>query len=376
MDGFRLVNRPTQADEDGLSTFTNCPVCTRRTNAGGSLKIMDLATRGEQPFANLIREQFVNQVATKPLDERHPNEGRKALLFSDGQQKAARLARDLPREVERDSLREALIAALKELADIGKDSVPDENLYAAFVLVCARHHLHFFDGQDQKALLEDCHRLQKDYDLDLDLALQDGWKATPPTCFRQALLRQISDPYYSLIAACAVVVQPRRSKLKLLERRLTAVPAETLGEIAEAWIHEMLYHDAFDPSLSLTARYQEFPYFEPIRVENGVKTFFAEVAKRAQLEADTVKHLRNELFDLFTRAAVSTDDSGRLLTGDALTIKMAIDEVWSQCLFCGYAQLKPLLGSCAECGQKQLSHVLPTTRTCGPERTYHAMSFV
>ena len=41
--------------------------------------------------------------------------GRKALLFSDGRQKAARLARDLPREVERDSLREALIAALKEL---------------------------------------------------------------------------------------------------------------------------------------------------------------------------------------------------------------------------------------------------------------------
>ena len=32
---------------------------------GGSLKIMDLATKGEQPFANLIREQFVNQVATK-----------------------------------------------------------------------------------------------------------------------------------------------------------------------------------------------------------------------------------------------------------------------------------------------------------------------
>ena len=140
--GFRLVYRPTESDEDEeLSTFTNCPVCTRRTNSGGSLKIMDLATKGEQPFANLIREQFVNQVATKPLDERHPNEGRKALLFSDGRQKAARLARDLPREVERDSLREALIAALKELADIGKDPVPDETLYAAFVLVCARHHL-------------------------------------------------------------------------------------------------------------------------------------------------------------------------------------------------------------------------------------------
>ena len=315
---------------------------------------MDLATKGEQPFANLIREQFVNQVATKPLDELHPNEGRKALLFSDGRQKAARLARDLPREVERDSLREALIAALKELADIGKPPGPDETLYAAFVLVCARHHLHFFDGQDQKALLEDCHRLERDYDLDLDLALQDGWKATPPTRFRQALLRQISDPYYSLIAACAVVVQPRQTKLKLLERRVTTVPAETLAEIAEAWIHEMLYNDAFDASLSLTARYQEFPYFEAIGPEDGLKKFFSEVAKRAQLDTDTVDQIRRELFDLFTRTAVSADDPGRLLTGDALTIKTAIDDVWSQCLFCGHVQLKPFLGSCAECGQKQL----------------------
>jgi hypothetical protein len=103
------------------------------------------------------------------------------------------LARDLPREVERDSLREALIAALKELSEIGKEPVPDDTLYAAFVQVCARHHLHFFDGHDQKALLEECQHLQRDYDLDLSFALEDGWKATPPTRFRQALLRQISD---------------------------------------------------------------------------------------------------------------------------------------------------------------------------------------
>jgi hypothetical protein len=353
--GFRLMYRPTEADEkDGLSTFSVCPICTRRTGTGRSLKIMDLATKGEQPFANLIREQFVNQVATKALDERHPNEGRKALLFSDGRQKAARLARDLPREVERDSLREALIAALKELSDIGKEPVPDDTLYAAFVRVCALHHLHFFDGHDQRALLEDCQRLQKDYDLELSLALDDDWKPTPTTRFRQAILRQISDPYYSLIAACAVVVQPRRTKLKLLERRVPAVPAETLSEITEAWIREMLYHDAFDPSLTLTARYQEFPFFEPVRADDGLKTFFADVAKRAQLDAATTDQLRRELFDVFTRTAVSADDSGRLLTGDTLTIKTAIDEDWWQCLFCGDVQSKPFLGSCEKCGQKEL----------------------
>ncbi len=353
--GFRLMYRPTEADEDeDLSTFSFCPICTRRTTTGGTLKIMDLATKGEQPFANLIREQFVNQVATKTLDERHPNEGRKALLFSDGRQKAARLARDLPREVERDSLREALIAALKELSEIGKELVPDDTLYAAFVLICARHHLHFFDGHDQKTLLEECQRLQKDYDHDLSLALDDGWKATPPTRYRHALLRQISDPYYSLIAACAVVVQPRRSKLKLLERRVTAVPPETLSEITEAWIREMLYHDAFDPNLTLTARTQEFPFFEPIRAEDGLKTFFRDVAKRAKLDETAIDQLRSGLFEVFTRAAVNSDDSGRLLTGDALTIKTAIDDIWWQCLFCGYVQSKSFLGSCAECGQKEL----------------------
>ena len=166
-------------------------------------------------------------------------------------------------------------------------------------------------------------------------------------------MRQISDPYYSLIAACAVVVQPRRTKLKLLERRVTAVPAETLAEIAEAWIHEMLYHDAFDPSLSLTARYQEFPFFEADSRGGRPQEFL-----RRRCEARTIGGGRQSInyavsFSIvFTRTAVNADDSGRLLTGDALTIKTAIDDVWSQCLFCGHVQSKPFLGSCAECGQK------------------------
>src|SRR5262249_38658408 len=173
---FRLLYRPTaNDDDDGLSTFGHCPLCTRRTKTGRNLKIMDLATKGEQPFANLIREQFVNQVPTKPLDERHPNEGRKALLFSDGRQKAARLARDLPREVERDSFREALILAVSELGKVRSETMLDEPLYAAFVSVCARYYLHFFDGKDQEALIEECQRFVKDYDSDLGMALDEGW---------------------------------------------------------------------------------------------------------------------------------------------------------------------------------------------------------
>jgi ATP-dependent helicase YprA (DUF1998 family) len=360
--GLRLVYRPIEGDaEDAfLSTFARCPRCTRRTKTGHTRKIMDLATKGEQPFANLIREQFVNQVATRPLDDRHPNEGRKALLFSDGRQKAARLARDLPREVERDSFREALMAAAAELSKIQREMALDESLYAAFVSVCTHYHLHFFDGQDQTTLLEECQRFFKDYDAELSIALEDGWRPIPPIRYRQALLRQISDPYYSLLSACAVVVQPRRSKLKLLERRLAgAISATALEEIAEAWIGEMLDANAFDPALSLNSRELEFPFFTAVREGDGLKRFFEDVKRLAVLESDTIANLREALFDVFTRPSVGTDDSGRLLAPDSLVLKIAIEDTWSQCRLCGHVQLKPFLGACSNCKRKDFEALPP-----------------
>jgi hypothetical protein len=355
--GFRLLYRPSGDgdDEDSLSTFGNCPLCTRRTKTGRNLKIMDLATKGEQPFANLIREQFVNQVPTKALDDRHPNEGRKALLFSDGRQKAARLARDLPREVERDSFREAMILAAADLIKVKPESTLDEMLYASFVSVCARYYMHFFDGKDQESLIEDCQRFAKDYDSDLVIALDEDWRPAPPVRYRQALLRQISDPYYSLVAACAAVVQPRRKIVRLLERRVGAIVSpEALGEIASEWIREMLDNSAFDPALSLNLRELEFPFFEPVRADDGLKHFFEDVRTRARLDSEGVRGIREALFDLFTRSALGSDDSGRLLLPDSLVLNIAIDETWMQCVLCGNVQLKPYLGSCANCGRKDL----------------------
>lgn len=357
--GTRICYRAASPAEKvtNTTTFGLCPVCTRRTQTGGNLKIMDLATKGEQPFANLVREQFVVQFATKAASEQHPNEGRKALLFSDGRQKAARLARDLPREVERDSFREALVLACQELAGLPSPLRPilDETLYAAFVSVCSRYHLHFFDGHDQKTLLEECARFRRDYDADLDLALADKWRPTPPTRFRTALLRQIGDPYYSLVAACAAVVEATPTKLKLVQKHLAGLlsPAE-LDDIANAWLQEMLGRSAFDPALSKDARLDEFGYFQPIRASDDVKQFFERVRTRARLSADVVERLRNTLFDVFTREAAAADDSGRLLANDALLLRLAIDDVWIQCVPCGHLQSKPFLGVCANCGDTRL----------------------
>lgn len=333
------------------TTFRECPACTRATQAGGSFKIMDLSTKGEQPFANLVREQFVSQFATKEASELHPNEGRKALLFSDGRQKAARLARDLPREVERDSFREALVLACQELAQLPspQPAVLDETLYAAFVAVCSRHHLHFFDRHDQEALLEECARFRKDYD-DLDTALADKWRPTPPTRFRTALLRQVGDPYYSLVAACAAVIEAAPAKLRILLKRLAGIgTAALIEELANAWLREMLGKYAFDPALSKDARLDEFGFFQPIRAADALKKFFDLVRARSGLSTADVDRLRDEFFEVFTREAPTGDDSGRLVVTDGLVMRLALDDDWLQCTVCGHLQAKPFLGVCGNC---------------------------
>jgi ATP-dependent helicase YprA (DUF1998 family) len=350
-----FLPRTPAENEDNLTTFSDCPVCTRRTRTGGTLKIMDLATKGEQPFANLVREQFVNQAATTPADERHPNEGRKALLFSDGRQKAARLARDLPREVERDSFREALALAIATLAKLPnpRGAVLDDTLYAAFVSVCAAHHLHFFDGDDQKKLLEECQHFARDYGGDLGLAFDDEWKPSAPTRYRQALLRQIGDPYYSLMAACAAVVEPKANKLRILERHVgAAVRPELTRDVVSLWVRQMLARSAFDPALGRDARRDEFAYFEPIRKDDGLGDFFKKVRARCGLGDTEVESLRSALFDVFTRDG--DDDSGRLLLTDAVIVRLALDDIWLQCGACGEMQIKPFAGACAQCGLPRL----------------------
>lgn len=338
------------------TTFSICPACTRGTQSGGSLKIMDLATKGEQPFANLVREQFVSQLPVKVASAQHPNEGRKALIFSDGRQKAARLARDLPREVERDSFREALVLACQALTQLSTPTpaVLDETLFAAFVAVCSRHHLHFFDGHDQSVLLEECARFRKDYD-DLDTAFGDRWRPSPPTRFRTALLRQIADPYYSLVAACAAVVEVAPTTLRKLQRRLAGFGAASMIEEAtNAWIREMLSRYCFDPALGKDARLDEFPFFQPIRAADGLTQFFARLGAKAGLGSGALDRLKDELFEVLTRDATAGDDSGRLVATDGLVLRLALDDVWLQCAVCGYLQVRPFFGVCGNCESARL----------------------
>ena len=352
VDGLRLCYRTIAApDAAGLSTFPKCPVCTTSARTGGGdPKIMDLATKGEQPFANLIREQFVCQPSVREIGANHPNAGRKTLLFSDGRQKAARLARDLPREVERDSFREALILAASELERAERPVVLDHRLYVSFVATCARHHLHFFDGDDQRKLIEDCERFRIDYDGDLSVAEGMEWQPEPLIRYKRGLLRQIADPYYSLVSACAATVVPAGQQLLLVRKRTSnAFSEEVIAAAADIWLAEMLRRWAFDPSLPQDARLDEHPYFRAVKADDDLRRFSNVLRTRATLDAAQVTTLRDALLHVFTTQGESGEDSGRLIVARSLQLVVALERTWLQCAACGNVQPKAIFGGCARC---------------------------
>src|SRR5438067_2628362 len=76
------------------------------------------------------------------------------------------------------------------------------------------------EANAQPQLLKDIEQYRARHDADLRALLDEGRSMRPPTRFRQALLRQLADPFYSLYSACAAVVEPTDSALRHLRRRL------------------------------------------------------------------------------------------------------------------------------------------------------------
>ena len=346
-----------EGETEEQSKLKRCPACDRRSVD----KIMGFATVGEQSFANLVSEQLMLQPITKKIDSRYPNGGRKVLLFSDGRQKAARLARDLPREVEFDSFRMSVILAASRLEKLGREPKLDNSLYTAFISVCHDFSLPFFDQEDraQEKLLDDRRLFQKHYDGKLLDALDDNWIVEPPVRYKKALLRQLSDPYYSLYTACAAAVQPSKTALRLLKRSLTSLPQEfletDLEPTATAWIQELLERVAFDPSFNHDMRYEIREFFKPLA--RGTKFSKIENVLRAgELTENHIKLLNEGLYDALT----DQDSGSSYLKPSQLSLVIALDNVWLQCMDCGLTHFVALMGYCPSCGSKRLEERAPS----------------
>jgi len=336
-----------------------CPVCLGRWRDANRPKIMDLTTKGEEPFAYLISTQVQLQPITTQVTPVTPNGGRKSLLFSDGRQKAARLARDVPRVIEQDAFRQTLLLAAQRLLAIPREArLSDTHIYTAFVAAAGQYNLRFFDASDVAVFREHSATLSRVYRGDLAAALSDPWEPSPVKPFRVSVLRTLGSPYYSICALGLGYVRPRA---RITEELKTALAGQGLSEeeihaLSVMWIRGMLEEFSLYRIETASRRLRELAAGYPVTSVGSTSGFSSEQRKflgraidLAGLEGCLNQHLTE-----------MGDGPGlRVIAEGAVVLVPSVSDVWYRCDACTYLSPIAWRGACAACGLQRVRQVRP-----------------
>ena len=221
---YRVDDARGEKPEEHGRRFFRCGVCGDDNDdvstVGGKTTVLrrspveDHQTSGQDPFYALVHEQLTRQPARteKPafLARETPLRGRKVLIFSDGRQKAARLAFDLGRAALRDSARPILLRGFQVLAQDLR-ARPLRAAYAALLVgaVDAGIELRATDERYDVRVEEDLEHARElrgsGYDEEL---LAEFEKRVPPMPIATILLQVIRDKHTGLQALALARVVP------------------------------------------------------------------------------------------------------------------------------------------------------------------------
>lgn len=363
--GFRPVFLPDVSPDFGRNglKFVDCPICNTTALRAGRSAIMDHSTKGEAPFANLVKTQLDIQPAARAEDRTFPNGGRKVLLFSDGRQKAARLARDIPREVEQDIFRQILSLATQRLIDAGHEPRPTRHIYTSVLTVLRDFNLPLFDRGDALAIENQIERLKKDHEgeqlTDLLLEFDPG---PPPPRYTIALLKQLCGRYYSLIGTSVGYLAPSKKVAQKLSDAVSkivpGVGAQQFQQLALAWIAETADKHAFDRDITDQLRSKAAGFWTATTGTHGRfgRPLRDRLPSNLKIAPSTIEYLENAFrSELALKGSADT----YFLDPSKLQIAIALTAKWHQCGDCTALRPFTIAGRCAACGADQLTELDP-----------------
>ena len=351
--------------EDKIWTFKHCPHCTEKLSG-----ITDFATKGNEPFFNLVSEQLKNQPQTL-FDEkditRSPNRGRKVLLFSDSRQKAAVLARDLTRAADEDAMKKALTLAAKRLQEwaLTEHKEPTmDMLYPFIVEIAATNGLRFFYGDDEGLLQNHIQVYKEEKEcsdaLDFPFDYEDFVnKIIPiPEQYKIQLLKQICSRFRSLSDVAFCWISPKSKSLMLtlikLKKQEVDLSKEEYLSIFSAWII-----DALTSSYAFGAESDE----EPRNAAAGYDSYWGlkpgkEVKVKLKNIIQEKKNITEEQFEVLKNELLSVTvevEGKRYINPTQVCLKFDPypDKEWYICPKCGKISPFTLWNTCPRCMKRE-----------------------
>ncbi|MFS0876113.1 DEAD/DEAH box helicase [Solibacillus isronensis] len=347
-------------------SFEKCPCCLK----SAKFNIRDLKIKGEQPFANLIREQFSIQPPVEGKTD-NINEGRKVLIFSDGRQKAARLARDIPNEVEKDAIRQLILKATYELEQNGIRSTLGRELYPTVLHFLHEHRLQLFSQLQRKDLAKDIKSYVKEfYEKKLANVEFDEITMSIREEFKLRTLEIIASPGYSIYDTTTGIVMPANMRRMYRNEQIQElISKDDLEKVAILFIKELLENISIDIELSVFDRREllglyrdESEFGETIKsISKQFKALIATFVGEEQVEI-----LLNHLFEQLCRSKLDK----YYLDLDKLKIKDGINHTWYKCTSCKQIHAVTTHDKCPTCNASTIEILEPNSEVLKAEKGY------
>ncbi|MDI1442404.1 DEAD/DEAH box helicase [Polyangium sp. 6x1] len=343
-----------------LGSFARCPLCQPPglpLNVLRKAFITDLQTRGEQPFTALIEAQFAEQPPQK-RDDTLPNRGRKVLVFSDGRQRAARLAPALEMSHSRDAFRQVLLLAAGELAKIGRPP-GIASIFPALLKVCTERSIDPFPAADETEFHDELRRA-KEHSLETLLHHSAQNILQPTLSYAKSLFAELTDRYFSLQAMGLATVEEEPAVDYIFDDFPdVGFSHDEVRRMFRAWIRVQLERRCFLPpgaSLSQLGDPWERPEgirldakndLVPIRFAEWLNETIGEEGAR-KVTAWFVTLARSKGFLLLLNDAY-------YLQPKLLILRPRIHERWSRCTSCSRLDVHVVRDRCTECRGKMVA---------------------
>lgn len=343
-----------------IMTFKSCPKCAK-----SHFSATDFSTKGNEPFFNLVSEQFYVQPPV-PKYKHLPNGGRKVLLFSDSRQRAAVLAKDLTNAADEDAMKKALTVAAAELQEWAEreHQMPTlDLLYVVFLKVAYENNLRFFYGNNEADLLkalEDMKALyvRKQGQIKYHKAAQKSFTSVPNK-FYEHLLRQMCSNFRSLTDVAMCWLEPYDIDDDTFDEIEDALDDANIDLTLEefkilfaAWAMERMTSEyALGSEIHDDVRRNITSYH--VRLGIADETVLPpRIQKICEEKKNFTKEQTGVIAQLLAKfLAQGKDTACKYLNTHMVTLRFGADHEWYKCPRCSGIFPFTLWGTCAHCGK-------------------------